>query len=222
MIIKSFETEYWQSNSYLVQEGRRGILIDPCELLELKQILETEKIIPDYAILTHEHCDHITGTEWARKLGAKVIASAECARKIPDPVQNAARYFNEASKVQAAFEQNILMPGNLSVSADIEFTGQCFVRWCGHCIMLRETPGHSSGGICILVDHQIMFSGDTLLGNEPTNFRFPSGSKRKFEEVTIPWLDSLDGNITVYPGHWGSFTLQDRRRAGFNRQEGKN
>ena len=88
-----------------------------------------------------------------------------------------------------------------SCKADETFDNDYEFMWEGHKIILKETPGHSQGSICILFDDDKMFSGDTLVTGFSTITRLPGGSKKMFNEVTVPFLQSLDKNIMVYPGH---------------------
>ena len=71
-----------------------------------------------------------------------------------------------------------------------------------------ETPGHSKGSCCILFDKKCMFSGDTLVTGHETILRLPGGSKKDFAEITMPFLNSLDGELMVYPGHGESQRLK--------------
>ena len=73
--------------------------------------------------------------------------------------------------------------------------------------MLKETPGHSKGSICIFLDEKVMFSGDTLVTGFNTIVRLPGGSKKDFYSITIPYLKQLDEDIVVYPGHGGCQNL---------------
>ena len=211
MKIARFETCYWQSNMYLIIDNGHCIIIDPCEIAQAKDILYENNLILDYAFLTHEHCDHLTGADWARSVGAKIICSHTCAQKIKDPRLNAARYYNDSSQVQKKLKgTDVPISEDFVCQADIYFDSTLALEWENHIVNFVMTPGHSSGSMCILFDSNILFAGDSLLENEPTNTRFPSGSRRQFEEITLPWIITLNENTTVYPGHFKEFTLGDR------------
>lgn len=216
MIIRRFETYYWQSNMYLLIDKDRCVIIDPCELKEAEALLVKNNIMPDYALLTHEHCDHITGVDWARNHGSKIICSAVCAGKIKDSRLNAAYYYNDSSQVQKKLKgTEVPIPEDFTCYADIYFEKSLVIEWQGHSIKLVETPGHSSGSICILFDEDTLFAGDTLLEDEPTNTRFPSGSKKLFYDITFPWIKTLNKDTKVYPGHFREFYLMDRLKKDF-------
>lgn len=211
MDITRFETCYWQSNMYLIIDNGHCIIIDPCEITQAKEILYDNNIIIDYAFLTHEHCDHLTGVDWARSIGAKILCSYTCAHKIKDPKLNAARYYNDSSQVQKKLKgTDVPISEDFVCQADIYFDSTLALEWEKHIVNFVMTPGHSSGSMCILFDSNILFAGDSLLENESTNTRFPSGSRKQFEEITFPWIKTLNENTIVYPGHFSEFTLGDR------------
>lgn len=216
MQILMFETPYWQSNMYLVIEKEHGIMIDPCIIANAQKLLNAHNIILDYAFLTHEHCDHITGVDWARQQGAKIICSDICAKKIQDPKLNAARYYNDSSVVQKRLRGvDVAIPENFACYADLFFNNTLYITWQQHSVEIRKTPGHSSGSVCILFDNENLFAGDTLLENEVTNTRFPSGSQQQFYNSTLPWLKTLNENTVVYPGHFKTFKLANRLAQSF-------
>ena len=74
-----------------------------------------------------------------------------------------------------------------SCKADEIFNGKKEWNFESHKIVMQETPGHSKGSICILVDEKLL--------------RLPGGSKKDFAGITLPYLESLDREIMVYPGH---------------------
>lgn len=217
MKINRFETCYWQSNMYLIIDNGHCIIIDPCEITQAKDILSENNIILDYVFLTHEHCDHLTGVNWARSIGAKIICSETCAQKIKNPKLNAARYYNDSSQVQNKLKgTDVPISEDFVCYADIYFKNTLAIQWEEHRVKLVETPGHSSGSVCILFNENTLFAGDSLLENEPTNTRFPSGSKIQFEGITLPWMKTLNENTMVYPGHFNKFILGDRLKKDFS------
>lgn len=221
MEINRFETCYWQSNMYLIIDNGHCIIIDPCEITQAKNILSENNVMLDYVFLTHEHCDHITGVDWARSIGAKIICSVTCAQKIKNPRLNTARYYNDSSQVQNKLKgTDVPISEDFVCYADICFKNSFALEWERHKVEIIETPGHSSGSVCILFNENILFVGDSLLENEPTNTRFPSGSKSQFERITFPWMKTLNENTMVYPGHFNEFILGDRLKKDFSSEVG--
>ncbi|MGL4483755.1 MAG: MBL fold metallo-hydrolase, partial [Anaerovoracaceae bacterium] len=73
-------------------------------------------------------------------------------------------------------------------------------------IKIIHTPGHSPGGICILVGNAL-FSGDTLFADSIGRTDFPGGSLELLTKSIHEKLFTLDGGIQVFPGHMQATTL---------------
>lgn len=200
------ESMYLHSNMYMLSEKEHIILIDPCENYQLP-----EKAVLEYIFLTHEHYDHISGVNyWRNCTDAKVICSVQCSENIADSKRNLSRYFDVFQKMQTwvtNFEYIQVMP--YKCSADIVFTGKMELEWHGHRLEVFETPGHSKGSCCIQLDDQWLFSGDVLMKDFPISCGLPGGSKRDWLNKSKPVLKGLSGDITVLPGHFGSFQLKE-------------
>jgi len=213
MNILSQATPLFGSRMYLLREVGRAIVVDPYGGPEGLAFLGTHVESLDYAILTHEHYDHISGSNRVRELyGCPVVCSRACADRVGDPRTNMSRYWESLCQLRGCPAD---LPPDLSMdyraSADLTFEGQWEFGWQGHRLLLRQTPGHSPGSLCVLVDGGILFSGDSLTGEFPTTLRFPGGSRRVFREETLPWLRSLPGSVMVYPGHFEPFQLGSYR-----------
>ncbi len=219
MTIKTYITPYLSSHMYMIAENGHCIIIDPCEMDELKRDLSGFTV--DYVLLTHEHDDHITGVEWSKKeLGAPVLCSKACAVNIKDPRANHSYYFNLMKSLMSDLVKDMsvsLMP--FSCTATDTFEDEMSISWQGHSLYLRETPGHSRGGACILLDGKHLFTGDSLMLAQ-TATCFKGGSLDMYNELTLPWLYSLDSTISVYPGHYEPFLLGERLKDEHYYQEG--
>lgn len=207
--IFSCSTNLLQSNMYIMIENRNAIIIDPYFDKEVCKIISDNADAVDCILLTHEHYDHISGTnEIHEQFNAPVFCSAKCAARIEKPKDNLSKYFEAYWQLQT--EEPIppeLELTEYSCHANDCFSDETSFSWNGHNIRLIETPGHSPGSICIIVDEQVLFSGDLLLeiGQRITNA--PGGSKKELVKRTLPFLKTLSPDITVYPGHYGCFKL---------------
>ena len=75
-----------------------------------------------------------------------------------------------------------------------------------------ETPGHSQGSVCLLVEGQrVIFAGDTLFRCSCGRCDFPGGDYRKML-ASLGRLAALEGNLRVLPGHDRETTLDYERR----------
>ena len=73
------------------------------------------------------------------------------------------------------------------------------------------TPGHSSGGICLL-GHGEVFSGDTLFNVGMCRTDFPGCSHELLMKSIREKLMVLTDETIVYPGHGPSTTISDERQ----------
>jgi len=63
------------------------------------------------------------------------------------------------------------------------------------------TPGHTLGSMCILVNDERLFSGDTLLIGTCGRIDLPESSPEEMYDSLINVLGHLEDDIVVYPGH---------------------
>ena len=210
--VRTYTYEVIDAKMYVMTEGNKALIIDPCvsetAVLQLKQQGVDDILI----ILTHEHYDHMSGLELFRNEfnACTVLCSEECNTYMQRPTRNGSKYFKalfidkdselieEAEKVQP-----------VSYTADELFTGEKRFGWQGHDVFITETPGHSPGSVCIILDGKILFTGDSLLKNDPVITRLPGGNKKTYNERALPFLLSLSGDYEVYPGHGESGLLRE-------------
>ena len=64
-----------------------------------------------------------------------------------------------------------------------------------------STPGHTKGGICIIVDNQAILTGDTLFIGDCGRTDLPGGSFEQMFKTLQEKIKSLPDNLIVYPGH---------------------
>jgi hydroxyacylglutathione hydrolase len=67
-------------------------------------------------------------------------------------------------------------------------------------VKIIHTPGHSPGGICLLVDKKLI-TGDTLFVGECGRVDLPGGSAEELYDSLFNKIATLDNDIEVYPGH---------------------
>ena len=203
MHIKTFTYNLIDAKMYILLEETSALVIDPNISEDAVRMLNKCGIENIKVILTHEHYDHISGVEWLRRqFECEVYCSQKCNANMQSPILNGSKYFKAlffdkgAEKMKEASEVKPMV-----CYADVIFKGEKKFVWKEHEIIMTETPGHSQGSICILIDNKYLFTGDSLLKDFPVITRLPGGSKKAYEEKTLPYLDSMDRDIYVYPGH---------------------
>ena len=83
----------------------------------------------------------------------------------------------------------------------------------GLTLRVMETPGHSRGSVCLLVEGQgVIFSGDTLFRGNCGRCDFPGGDYRAMLR-SLARLGRLEGQYRVYPGHEEATDMDYERKA---------
>ncbi len=198
-----------ESNSYILTSGSHALLIDPNNAKLIIPYLETHGLIPEYIILTHEHCDHIRGLNDLRAhWDVQVIASQACSDGIQSTKINMTRimesylYFKSNGKLHVSYPKFTCAP------ADITFAGPTFdFTWQNHQFHFLLVPGHTPGSMCILVDSTVLYSGDYFIPGEEVITRLPGGDDAAYQHTGKHILRALPVPIWTYPGHGLPFTL---------------
>ena len=80
-------------------------------------------------------------------------------------------------------------------------------------IQVLHTPGHTPGGVCLLVG-DALFTGDTLFQGSMGRIDFEGGS---YEDImaSLARLAHLPGDFHVLPGHMDASTLERERKTNY-------
>lgn len=205
MTIYDFSLQPIDERMYIVLSEKEALIIDPSINVEAIALLNEYEIKRVWIILTHEHFDHITGVDFYRdKYNGRVICSKECAVGIQDKRKNLSAHFEIFYLMNPGYdyEQYQQMCSEpFTCTADESFEKYARYEWKNHVIELYDTPGHSKGSCCILLDKKHLFTGDSLVNGSAVITRYPGGSKKQYEQYALPFFKGLDKRIIVYPGH---------------------
>ena len=195
---------HFGSNTYLLTRlgSPNCLVIDPGDGADFQFADRVEKQGGriEYALLTHEHFDHVSGLSAVKeRWSCQVICSRECSAAITDPTRNFSRYLVQRDVV---CEKADLVCEDLGRSLD----------WWGDRVRFIPTPGHSPGSICIAIEN-LLFTGDCLLPNVKRITKLPGGDKEALEKSLTLILDTFGPETQVCPGHGEPFRLKD---ANFN------
>ncbi|MBN1639338.1 MAG: MBL fold metallo-hydrolase [Ignavibacteriales bacterium] len=210
MRINRFSSHLLYSNMYIIENEKSIIVIDPFEDEDTFKDYLDNNFSLDYIFLTHEHYDHISGVNFLKKkFETKVVCSSTCGELIKDPSANFSKYFEALAMMipqdKAALKVEDVKP--YATSADLVFNKKLILNWEGMDIIMYETPGHSQGSCCLILNNDCLFSGDSLLKDYPVVTKLKGGSKRSYESISKPFLESLPKGMKIYPGHFEEFEL---------------
>ena len=207
-----------ESNMYFIPLGKNGVVFDPNENEELITLFEQLGTKRVQIILTHEHYDHTTGVKWLQgKIEALVFCHEDCARYISSDKGNSPRLVAMALKTKDLVDGGHRCDDFLeqykpyTLQADKTFLGKDKLVVGGLEINCYSTPGHSPGSACYIIGGKYIFTGDSLIQEAPTITRFRTSNKETFENVTRPFLRSLDKNMLVFPGHGEPFKINEAK-----------
>ncbi|MCM1568124.1 MAG: MBL fold metallo-hydrolase [Roseburia sp.] len=200
MRVQDYSFQPIDSKMYIIIEKNKALVIDPCIREEAFSLLDNNGVKEVLIILTHEHYDHISGVNaFKEKFQCQVVCSKKCAKNIQSAKDNISRYYDILFLNKDMTEYKRTEP--YECTATWEFEEEALLHWEGHDVYLKETPGHSEGSICIVIDKVYVFTGDSLLRDTDVTTKMKSGSKEKYNEITKPFLENIAPDGYIYPGH---------------------
>ena len=196
MEIKVLPLGFIGANCYMIKGEKGAVLIDTgIYNSALEEFLKENSHKECMILLTHMHFDHIGGALKLREnCGVKIGIGKKDADGLSNPDINLSSSFREELDPFSA--DVTFSDGEKITVGDLEFT-------------VIETPGHTKGGVCYLID-DCLFSGDTLFLGSIGRTDFPGGDISVLEK-SLSKLMELDDNITVLSGHGESTTIGRER-----------
>jgi hydroxyacylglutathione hydrolase len=202
MIVKMLVVGPFASNCYIVgsSPSKEGMIIDPGAEAEtiLRTVMQMELSI-SLIVVTHAHMDHVGALRKVqKKTNAQfAIHKAEKGFVFSAPMRMLTSLGLTPVKSPPKPDR-LLKDGDRINVGDLHFE-------------VLHTPGHSSGGICLL-GHGVVFSGDTLFNFGIGRTDFPGCSHELLMQSIREKLMVLPDETIVYPGHGPPTTIGDERR----------
>ena len=182
-----------RANSYLVyNEGaKEAVLVDAGgNYPKIIEIAHDNGVKITDVLLTHGHFDHIGAVKKLQEGGAKVYM-----------------HTNDVDKVQT--DKSLCGITHIKIDTftpDVLVWDSDVLCVAGLSVKVLHTPGHTSGGVCYLID-DALFCGDTLFRGSFGRTDLGDGNIRTLKDSIIDKLFALDNDTKVYPGHEGETTI---------------
>ena len=187
------------NNTYIVyrENERTALILDPSFCADkYERAMETYGLEGAAILLTHGHFDHIASVDRLRnKYHCPVYIHKNDADMLTDPEKNQSG--------------SMMREPVATAPADHIIDGEEMLAVGGMTVKVVETPGHTPGGVCYILDGRL-FTGDTLFAGSIGRTDFPGGSM--IDMITsLKKLKELPEDYTVYPGHMETSSLKHEK-----------
>jgi hydroxyacylglutathione hydrolase len=202
MIIEQLVVGSFAANCYIVGSSstNKGMIVDPgADAANILRAVHRMGLSISWIVITHAHVDHVGAIrEVKEKTGARfAFHEAEKGMVFAAPIRMLTAL--GITPVKSPPQPDRLLKDGDSIDID------------GLHFEVLHTPGHSSGGICLL-GHGVVFSGDTLFRFGIGRTDFPGCSHERLIRSIHDKLMILPDETVVYPGHGPATTIGDERR----------
>jgi hydroxyacylglutathione hydrolase len=195
MQIHTVITTALETNTYIVSNGSKAVVIDPGgEYDKIMREITRLNVTVEAVLLTHGHFDHSNAAAFFQNDGAQVFCHAADLDKLTS--YRGLAFF-------AGEKHNTL-------TADVALLGGEELKLIGLNIKVVHTPGHSKGSVCYIIGNDI-FCGDTVFYGTYGRTDFYDGSFSEIKNSILNKLFNLKGDYKLYTGHGPSTTLDFER-----------
>ncbi|MGA1821977.1 MAG: hydroxyacylglutathione hydrolase family protein [Thermoplasmatota archaeon] len=159
--------------SYLIHSGKgtKAALVDPgFDTSGILRSIEDLTVILKVIIATHHHSDHTAGIHEIKKETGALIVASE----------------EDGSRIAGGVDVTVKDGEVLNLG--------------GNRIEILKTPGHTPGGICLIVDNEFLITGDTMFINDCGRCDLPGGSLEDMYD-SLQRIKDLPDDLMVLPGH---------------------
>jgi hydroxyacylglutathione hydrolase len=206
MLLETRDAPPFYKNGFVLacEQTHEAVIIDPGdEVDQLLQVVSARKLQVKYILLTHAHIDHIAGAAAAKSAcGAPVVLHRD---DLP---------LYEGALQQAAFFGLEVTP---PPPVDLFYDTASALRFGRYEVHVLHTPGHTPGGVCLLVGAEgqpakKVFAGDTLFAGSIGRTDLPGGNHDTLLGSIRGVLFKLSDDVEVYSGHGPKTMIGQERR----------
>ena len=187
--LKTVPAGVYEANCYILvdSETKDCAIIDAGgDAGKISAAVESMQGNPKYLLLTHGHFDHVGGV-------------TEICSKYDIPF-----YISKTDEEYMEKDNSVF--GTLPKASGYLKEGDV-VKLGSREIKVIETPGHTKGGLCFLIDGKL-FTGDTLFQGSIGRTDFIGGDMKEIISSIKNKLLPLGDDVEVYPGHGPSSSIK--------------
>jgi glyoxylase-like metal-dependent hydrolase (beta-lactamase superfamily II) len=200
MILDSLPTGPLQVNCYILgcSATRQAAVIDPGgDVPQILALLKQHELQLQMVINTHGHFDHIGGNrQLLAATGAELLLHQADRQLLASAAAHAAAYGLNA---ESSPEPQRLLEGGEQLQL-----GELLIA-------VLHTPGHTPGGISLLIEDQVIV-GDTLFAGSIGRTDLPGGDHQTLIKSIRDKLLVLPDATEAHPGHGPSTTIGREKR----------
>jgi hydroxyacylglutathione hydrolase len=123
------------------------------------------------------------------------------------------------AELQSIFKAKLVAHKQSRINSDLKVEDGDVLNIGKIQISVIYTPGHTTDGICLLVDNQKLLTGDTLFVGECGRTDMPGANTKSMYESLFGKLVKLNDAVEVYPGHdYGakpSSTIDEEKKSNY-------
>ena len=204
MRITPFTFNPFQENTWVLDNGREALVVDPgcsdaAEQRDLESWLAHNRLSPVRLLLTHAHLDHVMGCAWMHRRYGLLPELHRNDRPLLDMAERQGLMYGvrcEPPPAPAAF----LAPGDTITLGD-EQLDVLFV------------PGHAPGHVAFWHPRQrFVVSGDVLFHRSIGRTDLPGGDMDTLLNSIRTQLFPLGDDVVVHCGHGPDTTIGEEKR----------
>lgn len=206
MKIKRFEFNMFPVNCYLLYDNTgEAVIIDPgCYFPEEKEFIrdyiQSKGLTVKHMLCTHLHLDHVFGCQFIKDtFGVGIEANPADEYWLEQAPQQARTFGLHIQDMNLKIDKHIL-DGDIIKFGNLELEAIC-------------VPGHSPGSLAFYCkEKKLLFSGDILFQGSIGRADLQGGNFEELKENICNRLFVLPEDVTVYPGHGPSTTIEYEKK----------
>ncbi len=202
--IHSFTFNPFQENTYVLDNGKEAIIVDPgcsnsAEQNLVQQYLSDNELLPVLLVLTHGHLDHILGNAWVFNVYGLLPLIHEKDLVVLNSGEQTAHLFSIPYDKSPMPERFIEEGETIRLGEDE--------------LKVLFVPGHAPGHIALHCEKQgFVIGGDVLFQRSIGRTDLPGGDMDTLLNSIRGQLFALPDDTIVHCGHGPATTIGEEKR----------